>query len=264
MQIDWFTFVAQIVNFLILILLLQRFLYKPVVQAMEEREKKIAGELEEARQKKVEAERKERDLENRLSEFDSRRKEMMDEVRQQVREERKKLLEEMRSEVSEIRKRWNEAIVDEKEAFLNELREQAAHRIIDLIEKVLSDLSERNLQQQTTARFIEMLENMDSSRLEQLRRNIRQQQPEHVEVRSSYELDDRQRGRLEALLQKLIDSDIPCRFESGDHFAFGIEVRAGGWELAWNLDAYLEQLSTQMRRFFDRQADVPEKLQLNE
>ena len=264
MQIDWFTFVAQIVNFLILILLLQRFLYKPVVQAMEEREKKIAGELEEARQKKVEAEQKERDMENRLSEFHSRRREMMDEARQQVQEERRKLLEEMRSEVNEIRRRWNEAIVDEKEAFLNELREETALRIIELLEKVLSDLSERNLQQQTTAQFIEMLENLDPSQLEQLRRNIRQQQPEHIEVRSSYALDNRQRGRLEDLLQKLIDSDIPCRFESSESFAFGIEVRAGGWELAWNLDAYLEKLSAQMRRFFDQQADIPEKLQFNE
>ncbi len=46
MQIDWFTLFAQIVNFLIVVVLLRRFLYKPILQAMAEREAKIAAQFE--------------------------------------------------------------------------------------------------------------------------------------------------------------------------------------------------------------------------
>ena len=42
MLIDWFTVAAQAVNFLLLVWLLKRFLHKPVLAAIDEREKRIA------------------------------------------------------------------------------------------------------------------------------------------------------------------------------------------------------------------------------
>jgi F-type H+-transporting ATPase subunit b len=60
MLIDWFTVGAQVLNFLILVWLLKRFLYKPILHAIDEREKRIAKELADADAKKAEAE-KERD-----------------------------------------------------------------------------------------------------------------------------------------------------------------------------------------------------------
>jgi len=56
MQIDWITVVAQIVNFLVLVWLLQRFLYGPITRAMKNREKRIENRLTEARQERNEAE----------------------------------------------------------------------------------------------------------------------------------------------------------------------------------------------------------------
>ncbi len=53
MLINWFTVVAQIINFLILVWLLKRFLYKPVLKAIDEREKKIAAQLAGCRSKKI-------------------------------------------------------------------------------------------------------------------------------------------------------------------------------------------------------------------
>jgi len=52
MLADWFTIVAQALNFLILVWLMKRFLYKPVLHAIDEREKRIAKELADADAKK--------------------------------------------------------------------------------------------------------------------------------------------------------------------------------------------------------------------
>ena len=54
MLINWFTVVAQAINFLILVWLLKRFLYKPILQAIDEREKRIATQLADAEDKKAE------------------------------------------------------------------------------------------------------------------------------------------------------------------------------------------------------------------
>jgi F-type H+-transporting ATPase subunit b len=60
MLIDWFTVCAQALNFLILVWLMKRFLYKPILHAIDAREKLIAAELADAAKKKAEAQ-KERD-----------------------------------------------------------------------------------------------------------------------------------------------------------------------------------------------------------
>ena len=56
MLIDWFTVSFQVINFLILIALLKRFLYGPIIRAMEERESTIAARLFEAERAEKEAE----------------------------------------------------------------------------------------------------------------------------------------------------------------------------------------------------------------
>jgi len=54
-QIDYFTIFAQIINFLVLVLLLKHFLYGRIIKAMDEREKRIESQLQEAAKKKKEA-----------------------------------------------------------------------------------------------------------------------------------------------------------------------------------------------------------------
>ena len=54
MLADWFTIVAQALNFLILVWLMKRYLYKPILHAIDEREKRVAAELADAGKKKVE------------------------------------------------------------------------------------------------------------------------------------------------------------------------------------------------------------------
>ena len=56
MQIDWFTVVAQIVNFLILAGLLAKLLYRPIVSAMQEREERIAARMQAAQEREQAAE----------------------------------------------------------------------------------------------------------------------------------------------------------------------------------------------------------------
>ncbi|MFQ3186924.1 MAG: F-type H+-transporting ATPase subunit b, partial [Marinomonas primoryensis] len=53
MLIDWFTVIAQLINFLVLVWLLKRFLYRPILNAIDAREKRIADELADADEKRA-------------------------------------------------------------------------------------------------------------------------------------------------------------------------------------------------------------------
>ncbi|HLV93000.1 MAG TPA: hypothetical protein VKX34_07755, partial [Aequorivita sp.] len=103
MEINWFTVIAQIVNFLILVWLLKRFLYKPVLKAIDEREQKIALQLKEAAAKKEEA-RKDQELFRQKNEaFDKERMAKMNEVHEQANIEKQRLFEEVRNESTALR-----------------------------------------------------------------------------------------------------------------------------------------------------------------
>ena len=77
MQIDWLTVAAQIVNFLVLVWLLQRFLYRPITTAMRRREERIETLLAEAREARETAEAEERRLEEKEADLDARADEIL-------------------------------------------------------------------------------------------------------------------------------------------------------------------------------------------
>ena len=70
MLIDWFTVAAQALNFLVLVWLMKRFLYKPILHAIDEREKRIAAEMANADKKKAEAEKESDEFKHKNEEFD--------------------------------------------------------------------------------------------------------------------------------------------------------------------------------------------------
>lgn len=262
MQIDWFTFVAQVVNFLILIALLQRFLFKPVIKAMDERERKVASELEEARRNKVEAEQKQRELDDRLKEFEAEKDQMMDKARREVQRNRKEWMGQLRTEIAEIRERWLDAVESEKITFLENLKKETGQQFIALMQKVLSDLSERNLQQQTADFFLEKLDRLEDSEKLQIRQTIKQLQVTKADIKSSFELGVDQKQKLTNSLHQIAGDNLECSFITSSDLGFGMKVSIGGWRLGWNLESYLQELSKQMDQFFGKSTPMKESMSI--
>lgn len=256
MQIDWFTFIAQVINFLILIALLQRFLYKPVMKAMENREQKIASELEEARLKKVEAEQQERELENQLNDFQAQKNQLLEDARAEVAEQQKEWLEELRKDISELRTKWTEAVESEKESFLLHLKKETGDNVVDLLEKVLVDLSEENLQQQTERLFFEKLDQLNNREISQLKETIQELKEPRAEILSSFELESEQKDKLKRLLSEIANGPLECKFSISESLGFGLEVNIGGWRLGWNLESYLDGLQRDMEQFFQNHTPI--------
>ena len=74
MLIDWFTVGAQALNFLILVWLMKRFLYKPILDAIDAREQRIAAELADADAKRDAAQRERDKFQHKNEEFDQQRR----------------------------------------------------------------------------------------------------------------------------------------------------------------------------------------------
>ncbi len=88
MLIDWFTVGAQIVNFLILVWLLRHFLYKPILNAIDAREKRISTELADANRKRTDAEKERSDFQNKNRAFDEQRSALLAKATEEANTER--------------------------------------------------------------------------------------------------------------------------------------------------------------------------------
>ena len=94
MLIDWFTVGAQVVNFLILVWLLKRFLYRPILNAIDVREKRIAAELADAAAKQTGAQKERDEFQHKNEEFDRQRAALLRQATDEAKAERQRLLDE--------------------------------------------------------------------------------------------------------------------------------------------------------------------------
>src|SRR5450755_417344 len=110
MLIDWFTIGAQALNFLILVWLLKRFLYKPILHAIDAREKRIAAELADADAKKAEAKKDRDEFQHKIEEFDQQRAALLSKATDEAKAVRQRLLDEARKAADALSARRSEAL----------------------------------------------------------------------------------------------------------------------------------------------------------
>ena len=102
MSIDWFTFAAQLVNLLLLIWLLKRFLYGPILAAIAAREKRITEELAQAKARQAEADQQRDEFRYKVDEVDQRKAALLTEATQKAQAEYQRLLEALGNEPASV------------------------------------------------------------------------------------------------------------------------------------------------------------------
>lgn len=239
MQIDWFTLVAQIVNFLILLYLLKRVLYGPILAAVDRRQRSIeqglqeAGEIRRQAQEELEAHRREHEA------FARGRDEMLQEVDAEAQERRREMERQIREDMAGARRRWEEAIEREKREYLADLRERVGRRVFATARRALADLAGEDLEQRIVTVFLERLQSDDG------RARVAAELAAAPAVRlcSSFELDDRLARRVvEAVRQIAGNPVLEVELETDPSVICGIELRAPGLRVAWSVRDHLESL----------------------
>lgn len=241
MEIDLFTLAAELINFLILVILLQRFLYKPIVRIMDEREQKIASELEEARVKEEEATREALACADERRELEDQRGAMLSTAREEAEAWRKEMTAEAREEIEASKIRWKHALEKEKQTFLRQLRQRTGEEVYAISRRVLGDLAGVEMEKMMIDAFLKRLGDLEQSKREEIAGAARRS-PHGAMVYSTFTLDVDTRARIDKAVRENIAWDIALGFKESPELICGIELRAGGRKAAWSLEHYLSTL----------------------
>lgn len=239
MLIDWFTVLAQIVNFLILIYLLKRFLYGPIIRAMEEREKKMAAALDRAENAEKKASQRSQELERERQDLLRSKEKLLTEAKAEVETWRESTLKASKEEIASLRRSWMERLDADRQAFLKALKRRIAEQIIHISDKVLKDLANENLEQQVIRIFLEKVsETKDEFSQKDLSRD--------VSVQSGLPLSEDQVQEIRKQMEQWFSVTSPIKFHVLPDLGMGIQVIAGDRKVAWNLVEYLENLEKEI------------------
>ncbi len=241
MLINWFTVIAQIVNFMILVFLLKYFLYDRIIKAMDEREERIHLRLKEAEEKKQEAEQEAKGYVERNREFDEKREEMLAQAKREADARKKELTEEARQAVTNLRSMWLEAVQRDKKSFVQDLRKMAGNQVYTIARKAFRDLVDAEVEERIIGVFLEQLRGMSKRKREALVTSIKESGNDVV-IRSAFEIQAEMRERITRALRRQIADGIEVRYEMSSDLIMGIELKTGGRKIAWSLQDYLDTL----------------------
>ncbi|MCE5281361.1 MAG: hypothetical protein LLG93_04590 [Deltaproteobacteria bacterium] len=239
MHIDWFVFLAQIVNFLILFVLLKKFLYGRIIGAMDAREAKISAAFSEAEKARQEAHQDAVASQMRLKELERTADELMNKARMDAEAYRRELMEKARQEVDLMQNRWIEAFRSEREAILQELRRLTGNQVYAITRQVLKDLADLDLEQRIVHILAARIETMSQDEREKIRSLAAE--GHRVTVLSDFEIPPEARKTLASALGK-IGSGIDVIYKKTNDLLSGYEFRIDGYKIAWSMKDYLDTL----------------------
>jgi len=247
MNIDWLTVGAQIINFVVLVLLLKRFLYGPLINAMDQRERDISNRLLEATDKIHVAEEEEQRFIRKTEELEQQSESILEEAKRSAAAEREQAFEKLRQEISEASELWKRDVEREKDEFLRIARAELAQQVIALTRRALSDLAEAELETFIIKTFVKQLSTVDKSVTDAIAETCkRTKQP--ITIATTFEASEDTIHVLRENLDRLFGETLDVVFKTDEQLVCGISLIAPTRKITWSIDAYLDDIQEDLSK----------------
>jgi F-type H+-transporting ATPase subunit b len=253
MLIDWFTVGAQTLNFLILVWLLKRFLYKPILNAIDTREKRIAVELADAAAKKSDAQKERDEFQHKNETFDAQRAALLTKANEEAGIERKRMLDEARKSADDFSAKRMESLRTDAKNLNQAIARRTQQEVFAIARKALADLATASLEERMSNVFTRRVRELDGKAKECLGEALRTANGPAI-VRSTFELPEPQRAAIQKALNESFSADVRTEFETSPDLIGGIEFTANGQKVAWSIAEYLTTMEKSVGELLDDNA----------
>lgn len=240
MQMDWITVSAQIVNFLVLIWLLQRVLYRPLTRALKAREEEVGRSLREAEAARAEADAEAQSYREALQQIEQARDARLQAADEEAETLKAEMTVKARDELAARRAAWQARLEDEKAAFLDRLRRRAGEAFVTLARSALSEMADEDLVDRIARVFARRLSALGSDERQHLRAAAGH--GETPLVLSSFPLLPEARTLAAEAVSRVLEKDVDIDFREDAELECGIVLAIGARHVGWTLGEHLDAL----------------------
>ena len=240
MEFDWLTFGFEIVNFLVLVWLLHRLLYRPVLAMIQRRRDEIAAAARAAEARQAEAEQRKAEYDRRLEDWAGERAGARRELDEELERERQRRLQALEAELADRRRR-EETLASRQAGQAREAAERAALALAGrFAARLLGAAAGPDVQARLVRLLVAELGALPDARRTALREALGSATAP-LQVTSAYPLDDAQRAELAEALAALTGGSAPAMTYAEDSAVLaGVRLRIGAWQLGANLQDELQ------------------------
>lgn len=251
MELDWSTYILEIVNFAVLVWLLVHFFYRPVMNIIASRRQSIQETLDKAEQARTEADALKFRFENRLSEWEQERGLERTRLHAELEQERKHARDVLEQELAEIRTRARAGIERERNNTLMQAHQLATAQGLAFTARLLERLAEPALESKLITLALEDMVRLDAEALTQLRQAF-ETSNDAVQVTSVWPMDTGSRASLIEAMNRVFGSECRVEFHRDSSLVAGICIDVGSYRLDANLKAELAFFGMAKRANGDR------------
>ena len=234
MELNWSTFVLEIINFLVLVWILKRFLYKPVLDVIARRRQGIEDSLAKAESLRTEGEVLRDQYERRLADWERERQAARETLAGEIEEERRRRLAALVSDLAGERER---ALAVEERRRVDEVHKTEAAAMTQaarFASRLFSAAAGPELERRLVDLLVDELGRLPEEKIGGLKAAWRKP-PEEIRVVSAFDLPGDARQRLQDTLTALVGNSSPVRFERDPELLAGARILIGAWVLHANL-----------------------------
>jgi F-type H+-transporting ATPase subunit b len=234
MEFDGTTFALEIINFLVLVWILQRFLYKPVTTAIAQRKAGIEKTLADAQAVQGEAESLKRQYENRMADWEHEKAQARAQLLREMDAERNRLAAALHAALEQEREKLRGLEQRRALELRHRLEEEALAEGARFVARLLSRLAGPELEERIRELLIEDLPHLADGELQSLRAACREAGAK-MKITSGYPLEEERRNSLVQAFSRLAGNPVACEFGQDAELMAGLRIGIGPWVLRSNL-----------------------------
>ena len=244
MELNWSTFILEIINFVILVWLLKHFFYKPVMNIIAKRTQNIQDTLAKAETVRTDAEDLKAQYENRLEDWEKEKTAARQELHNYIDRERKQALEDLAQSVQQEKEK-SEVLMQRQQAGALQKNERIAmEQSLAFSTRLLSRLAGPELEAGIIQTVLEDLGNLSSAQREQLQK-AGADAP--VRVSSAYVVNKTNRDAIRDALADILQRSVEVGFSEDASLLAGIHIDIGSWNLQASLKSELKYFAEMSR-----------------
>ncbi len=236
MQISWFEIIAQIINFFIMLFILQKLLYKPVINAMETRQERISKSQIEADREMAEARELINEYNARIADIDEEKRELLEKARISAEERRDELLTNYKKEAEAKRNIYLKEIEDEKDGFLERLSKELGKNAVKIASHILSTISSKELEEEVFKSFIRAISDLE----EKTQDNKILNDQKNLKLYSARNISENEKNEIEKVLKDQINNLENISYELDENLILGFELNMDTHTVHTSIKNYLD------------------------
>jgi F-type H+-transporting ATPase subunit b len=224
MQFDWWTFALQAFNFLVLVWLLWRFLYRPVKDVIEQRKQLAEEAFTEADRKQAEAEAARQRFEDERAKLAAERQDLIKKLHQESEDAGRKVLEKAETEANALIEEARKSIEAQRQTVLSEIQSEISELAVQLASEILRKSDPGAANQALIERFEKKIAEMPANEVDRLKKDLSANDA-RITLVTAGSLSPEERERWAGALGKSLGMKDKTDFATDPEILGGAELR---------------------------------------